>query len=69
MAKNKLCLSAIEVAEEIGLSVSMIRKLTNNGEIPHLKIGRRVLYPVSELKNWYTKCIVNPNKGGDNNGT
>jgi len=68
MAKDKLCLSAAEVAEEMGLSVSMIRKLTNNDEIPHLRIGRRVLYPVSEIKNWYTKCIVNPIKEGDKNG-
>lgn len=34
------------------ISVSMINKLVNNNSIPHLHIGRRVIFKKSELENW-----------------
>lgn len=71
MNKTKLCLNAVEVSEMTGLSLSMIRKLTHCGEIPHIKIGRRILYPVEVINEWLTESIignVTSKKGGDNNG-
>lgn len=71
MEKKKLCLTAVELSEMTGLSLSMIRKLTNHGEIPHIKIGRRILYPVEVINEWLTESIignVTSKKGGDNNG-
>ena len=52
MKKNRLCLSASEVSEQTGVSLSLVRKLTRSGEIPHIKVGRRILYPVSGIDDW-----------------
>lgn len=71
MEKKKLCLSATEISKETGISLSLVRKLTHNGEIPHIKVGRRVLYPVSALKDWLAKNTVStadPDKNGGING-
>lgn len=52
MDNKKLCLSAAEVSERTGISISLVRKLTRNGKIPHIKVGRRILYPVAALEDW-----------------
>lgn len=62
------CYCAKEVAEVIGLSVSTVRKLTREGELPHIRVGRRILYPVTAIHEWLlTKTIGStaPEKGGD----
>lgn len=56
MVVQKTCLSAEEVAERLGLSISMVRKLTRNGAIPHFKAGRRILYPLELLDRWILNC-------------
>ena len=71
MNKNKLCLSASEVSEQTGVSLSLVRKLTRSGEIPHIKVGRRILYPVSGVEDWLkskTIGIKPPSKEGDTDG-
>lgn len=71
MEKKKLCLSAAEVSKETGVSLSMIRKLTRSGEIPHIKVGRRILYPVSTIMNWLDRNTIGitvPSKDGVVNG-
>ena len=52
MNKDKLCLNAAEVSNQTGMSISSIRKLTRCGEIPHIRVGRRILYPVAEIEHW-----------------
>lgn len=49
---EKMCISAADVSEQTGLSISLVRKLTRSGEIPHIKVGRRLLYPVAALEDW-----------------
>lgn len=71
MNKAKLCLSAAEVSERTGLSVSTIRTLTRRGEIPHIKVGRRILYPLTRIEDWLaqnTIGIIAPEKGVDASG-
>lgn len=71
MNKAKLCLSAAEVSDRTGLSVSTIRKMTRSGKIPHIRCGRRIIYPVSGIEDWLaqnTTGITAPSKGGDING-
>ena len=71
MTSPIVCLSAAEVAAETGLSISMVRKLTRHGIIPHVKVGRRVLYPVTALHEWMLKKTFGstaPNKGGGFDG-
>lgn len=65
MDNKKLCLSAAEVSELTGVSLSLIRKLTRGGEIPHVRVGRRILYPLTGIEDWLnsrTECIIHPEK-------
>ena len=68
MTSTKLCLSAAEVSERTGLSLSSVRKLTRSGMIPHIKVGRRVLYPVTALEEWLSNNIAIPEESGEANG-
>lgn len=61
MITTKLCLCATEVADQTGLSISLIRKLTRSGEIPHIQVGRRILYPAEALAEWLTLNTVGGN--------
>lgn len=68
MNESKLCISASEVSKQIGISISMVRKLTRSGEIPHIKVGRRILYPTYAIDNWLrqkTDSTTSTSKGGD----
>ncbi len=60
MSNAKINLSRKEAAEALGIGMSKLWSLTVSGEIPHIKVGRRVLYPIAELERWVRKQI----KGG-----
>jgi excisionase family DNA binding protein len=49
---TKLAMSAEEVCEALGVSERTLRDWTKAGKIPAMKVGRRVLYPVDQLKQW-----------------
>lgn len=71
MNKDKLCLNAAEVSEKTGLSLSMVRKLTRSGMIPHIRCGRRILYPVSGIEDWLNQNTIGItvcSESGDANG-
>lgn len=36
----------------LGISARTLWTLTNSGEIPHARIGRRVVYPLADLESW-----------------
>ena len=55
MASEKMCMNAEEVAEMTGLSVSLIRRMTRYGHIPHLRLGRRILYPTAAINSWISE--------------
>lgn len=71
MATPVICYSATEVADVTGLSISTIRKLTRNGKIPHIKVGRRIIYPVTAVHEWLlakTTGSTAPEKDGSAHG-
>lgn len=68
MINSKLCLNAAEVSNLSGVSLSLIRKLTRSGEIPHIRVGRRILYPVTALENWLSQNTNGLEKSGEING-
>lgn len=71
MKVDKLCLNAAEVSEMTGISLSLIRKLTRGGEIPHIKVGRRILYPLTGIEDWlkiHTIGVKPHPKASDSNG-
>ena len=47
-----LALRPREAAQALGLSARKLWELTNRNEIPHVHVGRAVLYPVDSLRAW-----------------
>jgi excisionase family DNA binding protein len=47
-----LLLSALEAARLLNVSPRTVWSLTEAGSLPHVRIGRRVLYPVDALRRW-----------------
>ena len=65
MTQHIVCVTAPVIAKCTGLSLSTIRKLTRNGKIPHVKIGRRIIYPVSAVNDWLFANGLNINSVKD----
>ena len=55
-----LLVSAREAARRLGISERLLWSLTNAGDIPHVRINRRVLYSPEDLRDW----IARSRKGG-----
>lgn len=50
---EKINLSRREAAEQIGVSLPTLQRLTQmTGGIPHFSVGRRLLYPRQALIAW-----------------
>ena len=47
-----LSLRPREAAAALGLSLSTLERLTRAGTIPHVKVGRCVIYPVTTLQEF-----------------
>ena len=71
MDKTTLCFNAAEVSELTGISISLVRKLTRDGEIPHVRVGRRILYPLTGIEDWlksHTIGVKPPSKASGTDG-
>ncbi|MFI5283530.1 MAG: helix-turn-helix domain-containing protein [Candidatus Dormibacterales bacterium] len=60
-----LAVGVAGAAELLGVSPGLIRKLTLDGEIPFVKLGRpggsaRVVYPVADLERWLRERTQQP---------
>lgn len=47
-----LLLSVDEAARLLNVASRTVWTLTKSGTLPHVRIGRRVLYPVDALRRW-----------------
>lgn len=47
-----LALRPRDAAKALGIGQRHLWSLTNRGEIPHVRVGRAVLYPIIELERW-----------------
>lgn len=47
-----LAVRAKEAAKLLGISERLLWSKTNAGEIPHLRVGRAILYPLDLLRDW-----------------
>ena len=54
---SRVVLSVDEVAEQLGISRPSAFKAIHNGEIPFIRIGRRILVPVAAFE----KFLANAN--------
>ena len=57
--KPKLLLNIQEAAEALGISQRKLWGMTDSREIPHVRLGRCLRYPVRELEQW-----IDENKKG-----
>ena len=62
---ESLALRPREAAKALGVSERSLWEWTHRGEIPHVRVGRSVLYPVDGLRDWLNRRAETV-KGGDN---
>jgi excisionase family DNA binding protein len=48
----RLALRPKAAARALDIGERLLWSMTNRGEIPHVRLGKRVLYPVAELERW-----------------
>jgi excisionase family DNA binding protein len=53
-----LALRARQAARVLNLSPRFLFELTKSGVIPHVRVGRAVLYPVAGLQAWLAQQAV-----------
>ena len=51
-APSPLALSPKNAAKALGIGVRTLWSKTNAGEVPHVRIGRRIVYPIELLQEW-----------------
>lgn len=51
----RLALRPKDAAKALGIGQRLLWSLTNQGVIPHVKVGRATLYPVDLLRDWLVK--------------
>jgi len=49
---ERLALRPREAAAALGIGERLLWRMTRDGEIPHVRLGRAVVYPVDELRRW-----------------
>jgi excisionase family DNA binding protein len=48
----RLALRPKEAAKALGIGTRLLWSKTNRGEIPHIKVGKCVVYPIDALRDW-----------------
>jgi predicted DNA-binding transcriptional regulator AlpA len=41
-----------EAAKALGISQRLLWEQTNQGMVPHVRLGKAILYPVDSLRDW-----------------
>lgn len=53
-----LCVSRHKAARILGISERMLWSMTQTKQISHVRAGRRVLYPISALREWVGRNTI-----------
>ncbi|MBR1529930.1 MAG: helix-turn-helix domain-containing protein [Oscillospiraceae bacterium] len=64
MTSTAKCISPTEAAKLIGIGRTKFYALLKENQIPHIRIGHRILIPVKELENWIHQQIIKNHKIG-----
>ena len=48
----RLALRPREAAQALGIGRRLLWSLTNQGKIPHARLGKCIVYPVESLQTW-----------------
>ena len=60
MTVEKLSLRLREAAQALSISERTLWSLCQRNEIPHVKTGRVVLFPIASLKQWLEEKTKRP---------
>jgi excisionase family DNA binding protein len=55
LAGSSLALRPREAAKALGVSERSLWEWTHRGDVPHVRIGRTILYPVDGLRAWLNR--------------
>jgi excisionase family DNA binding protein len=65
ISTDTLALRPREAAKALGVSERSLWEWTHRGDIPHVRVGRTILYPVDALRDWLRQH-AEVAKGGQN---
>ena len=52
IAADTLALRPRKAAKALGISERSLWEWTHRGDVPHVRVGRTILYPVDALREW-----------------
>ena len=50
--EDRLALSIAEAAQSLGCSTKLLRDLVGRGDVPFVRLGRRIVIPRQSLAEW-----------------
>ncbi len=66
--KAPLALRPREMAKSLGVSERWLWEQTHRGDIPHVRVGRALLYPVDAVRDWLNRQAQTANGGCNDAG-
>jgi len=60
-AHERLALRPAEAARLLGIGRTLLWLMTARNEIPHARLGKRIVYPLAQLEAW----LAERTKGGE----
>lgn len=66
---TSLALRPAEAAERLGISQRKLWTETKAGRVPHIKLGRAILYPVALLETWLMESASGGTSGASGGGS
>lgn len=51
----RLALRPKDATKALGIGLRLLWSLTNQNLVPHVRLGRAVVYPVDELRRWLSE--------------
>ena len=64
-APPPLCVTPAEAAKQLHIGRTRMYALLKSGEIPSIRVGRKILIPTRVLEAWLCKQLGQPPDGGD----
>lgn len=58
-----LSLRPRDAAQALGIGERTLWQMTKDGAVPHVRLGKLVVYPVSLLQRWLEEQAAEPTKG------
>lgn len=61
------CIGLGHLAQRLGISLRTVRRMIERGELPVIKVGRRTLVELAEVRKWLAGCEVSKPAGRPTN--